>query len=339
MDRLYPKIEKTFIWPPFHTMARPSLKRSNSESTTSTLSCITVANNNHIASATPPTEYTDSASMSSNKLDGSERSSIENRRVKRVRMSTSTSFPAQARNALGRRSLNLPQAAALSIKATNAERGHEAPRDLEAGGGIAIKQHDGGKQNPEGLKRSQLLHLDGLETNDTQVVKISIKTGKVGRRTVTQDKIKRTDRRKSLRPRFLSEPHIRGSEEQRLFILKKAKEPRPAEALSNPKPLPKPGQRVKRWLSQGLYVGQDPDFDARLSETKNKLRRASRGGQTQSQRTYLPLPMFAGQRNLERGRDFKLSFDIFSPLPPGQPKPEEWRKTQKSSCFLIGYLT
>lgn len=252
-------------------------------------------------------------------------------------MSTSTTFPTQARHALGRRSLNLPQATTSSSKRTNAGRGHEGLQDLEAGVDITVKRDDGRKQNSEGLKRSQFLCLDGLETNDTPAVKSSIKSRKLGRRTVTQDKIKRTDRRKSLRPRFPSEPQIGGSEEQRHLILKKSKEPRPAEVLANPKPLPKPGQRVKRWLSQGLYVGQDPDFDARLSETKNKLKRASRGGQTQSQRTYLPLPMFAGQRNLERGRDFKLSFDIFSPLPPGQPKPEEWRKTQKSSCLLTGF--
>jgi hypothetical protein len=43
------------------------------------------------------------------------------------------------------------------------------------------------------------------------------------------------------------------------------------------------------------------------------------------------LPMFAGERLLKMGRDFELPFDIYSPLPPGQPKPNEWRKTNKST--------
>jgi histone-lysine N-methyltransferase ASH1L len=41
--------------------------------------------------------------------------------------------------------------------------------------------------------------------------------------------------------------------------------------------------------------------------------------------------MFAGERLLKMGRDFELPFDIYSPLPPGQPKPNEWRKTNKST--------
>jgi histone-lysine N-methyltransferase ASH1L len=41
--------------------------------------------------------------------------------------------------------------------------------------------------------------------------------------------------------------------------------------------------------------------------------------------------MFAGERLLQTGRDFQLPFDIYSPLPPGQPKPNEWRKTNKSA--------
>ena len=33
---------------------------------------------------------------------------------------------------------------------------------------------------------------------------------------------------------------------------------------------------------------------------------------------------------LKYGRDFKLPFDVFSPLPVGQPKPDEWRKVNKN---------
>lgn len=93
-----------------------------------------------------------------------------------------------------------------------------------------------------------------------------------------------------------------------------------------------PKKKTKMWLSHGLYLGQDRDFDPRLSESKNKIRAASRKESGQKQNSALPLPMFAGERLLENGRDFKLPFFIFSPLPPGQPKPEEWKKTQKSEC-------
>ncbi|MCJ1296364.1 hypothetical protein MMC34_007930 [Xylographa carneopallida] len=87
---------------------------------------------------------------------------------------------------------------------------------------------------------------------------------------------------------------------------------------------------IKRWLLQGLYVGQERDFDPRLTESKNKLKRASAGERLDRPGSILPLPMFAGQRTLEIGRNFQLPFDVFSPLSPGQPKPEEWRKTQKN---------
>ena len=88
--------------------------------------------------------------------------------------------------------------------------------------------------------------------------------------------------------------------------------------------------KVKYWLAQGLYVGQDRDFDPRLTEAKNKVKRCSSIQPRCRSRTLLPLPMFAGQRLLDSGRSFKLPFDIFSPLPPGQPKPEEWKRTQKT---------
>jgi histone-lysine N-methyltransferase ASH1L len=92
------------------------------------------------------------------------------------------------------------------------------------------------------------------------------------------------------------------------------------------KPIYKP--KTKRWLAAGLYVGQRRDFDPRLTDAKNRARLA--GKPEAKERKYLPLPMFAGQRLIERGRDFKLPFDVFSPLPPGQPKPDEWKKTNKS---------
>ncbi|KAL9608695.1 MAG: hypothetical protein Q9167_006497 [Letrouitia subvulpina] len=95
----------------------------------------------------------------------------------------------------------------------------------------------------------------------------------------------------------------------------------------------KPAKRPsKRWLAQGLFVGQDPDFDPRYTTSRNLKKKASKQekGETTRQRSILPLPMFAGRRALEIGADFRLPFDIFSPLPPGQPRPDEWKKTHKN---------
>jgi len=85
---------------------------------------------------------------------------------------------------------------------------------------------------------------------------------------------------------------------------------------------------AKPWLHCGLYIGQDRHFDSKLNEARNRKKRATIDGT--KPRSLLPLPMFAGAQLLDRGRDFKLPYDIYSPLPPGQPKPDEWRKTRSS---------
>jgi [histone H3]-lysine4 N-trimethyltransferase ASH1L len=84
----------------------------------------------------------------------------------------------------------------------------------------------------------------------------------------------------------------------------------------------------KRWLTSGLYTGQTRGFDARLSESSNKRKHDTTA--TIKENPTLPLPMFAGERIMRIGRDFKLPYDVFSPLPPGQPRPDEWRKTNKN---------
>ncbi|ODM18449.1 hypothetical protein SI65_06320 [Aspergillus cristatus] len=87
-------------------------------------------------------------------------------------------------------------------------------------------------------------------------------------------------------------------------------------------------RRSKRWLAHGLYSGQEPEGTRPTQTKKNKT--TFRRRQRDAPRKYLPMPMFAGDRLLQNGRDFQLPFDIFSPLPPGQPKPNEWRKTNKN---------
>lgn len=88
----------------------------------------------------------------------------------------------------------------------------------------------------------------------------------------------------------------------------------------------------KKWLTSGLYAGQTRSFDPTKSESQNKRKSASAAEPATIVRenSVLPLPMFAGARLLDTGRDFRLPFDVFSPLPPGQPKPDEWRKVNKN---------
>ena len=76
----------------------------------------------------------------------------------------------------------------------------------------------------------------------------------------------------------------------------------------------------KKWLDRGLYAGQKRPVE------EKKTKSGASETTTIKENPVLPLPMFAGERLLQSGRDFKLPFDIFSPLPPGQPKPDEWRK-------------
>jgi [histone H3]-lysine4 N-trimethyltransferase ASH1L len=89
--------------------------------------------------------------------------------------------------------------------------------------------------------------------------------------------------------------------------------------------------REKLWLNKGLYAGQDTRdldwFRGKASLGKIKYPEYNSNG-------ILPLPMWHGQRILYAGRDFKLPFDVCSPLPPGQPKPDEWRKVPKSEVPL-----
>lgn len=112
----------------------------------------------------------------------------------------------------------------------------------------------------------------------------------------------------------------------------------------NPQALPSPAEsehrfagrsEARHWLKQGLYVGQDRDEGVGSRETKNRMKKPAGDGHVIQPRTFLPLPMFAGQRMLDLGRCFKLPYEVFSPLPPGQPRPEEWKKTHKSKCYDI----
>ncbi|KAI0434805.1 hypothetical protein F5Y09DRAFT_189088 [Xylaria sp. FL1042] len=97
-------------------------------------------------------------------------------------------------------------------------------------------------------------------------------------------------------------------------------------------PAPKK-RRVKKWLDRGLYAGQEVPtdlFKGLTAAEKKALAQFPELAQNAKVNKTLPAPMFLGLRMLMDGRDFKLPFDLCNPLPPGQPKPDEWRKMTKN---------
>lgn len=125
-------------------------------------------------------------------------------------------------------------------------------------------------------------------------------------------------------------------------VVRLAKKPRlstdsilesPSDA--QPEPARKATHRRKVWLRQGLYVGQERDFDARLTESRNKLKKASKHRSAAvAKKPLLPLPMFAGERVIKEGRDFVLPFDTFNLLSWDQ-KPSDWNEIRKSELLSI----
>ncbi|KAL3420163.1 histone-lysine n-methyltransferase [Phlyctema vagabunda] len=101
-----------------------------------------------------------------------------------------------------------------------------------------------------------------------------------------------------------------------------------SEKPEKPEKVAPVGKRQKVWLNKGLYAGQEASrtVAAEFSEKEKTEMALSRARPN----TVLPLPMWHGLRLLDIGRNFKLPFDVCSPLPPGQPKPDEWRKSTRN---------
>lgn len=83
---------------------------------------------------------------------------------------------------------------------------------------------------------------------------------------------------------------------------------------------------TKPWIDTGLFTGQSRHFDARLNGAQNKKKLDAMTPAQLAENSVLPLPMFSGEDILKIGRPFRLPWDVYNPLPPGQPKPEEWRR-------------
>ena len=97
------------------------------------------------------------------------------------------------------------------------------------------------------------------------------------------------------------------------------------------------GKLRKLYIEFGLYAGQVANFDARLTTAQNESKKKATNVKQDKpkERQYLPMPMFSGRRLLSEGRDFKLPYDVFSPLNGRQAQPEKWSRLQKSKCPLI----
>ncbi|KAF7183130.1 hypothetical protein CNMCM7691_002965 [Aspergillus felis] len=190
----------------------------------------------------------------------------------------------------------------------------------------------------EDLKPRRSTRLSLLEKASDFVAKAGSILGK--RSKDMMEKGQNLDRRASLRPRAVvapkEEPASLASSEPPAAKKRRVSEsdlPSKVKAIDESTAqsdiaAKEPRFKPKRWLSHGLYTGQEYTT-ARPSQNRNKnAKRRSQGAP--SQRRLLPMPMFAGDRLLQLGRDFQLPFDIYSPLPLGQPKPDEWRKTNKN---------
>lgn len=117
----------------------------------------------------------------------------------------------------------------------------------------------------------------------------------------------------------------------------------PKKAAPEPEPVEEQApivqkKRVKQWLDRGLYAGQENPMDMGKGLTtteKKKFAQLPELMPSGKVNKVLPMPIFNGLRILLDGKDFKLPFDICNPLPPGQPKPDEWRKMTKSKLSFF----
>lgn len=101
----------------------------------------------------------------------------------------------------------------------------------------------------------------------------------------------------------------------------------PSNKLSDFRP------NTRKYHAKGLYAGQSADFDPRLTDARNRAKLNNKNqaeAAPASRHNLFPLPMFASKARLDRVQDYILPFDVFSPLPPRQQRPEKYSKIQKN---------
>ena len=330
---------------------------ARADSAASTQSCITAVNDGSdprkTDSSTPPTSVNDASSVQADDASNEQGdTSLGTRRVQRPRSKVSS----YNENILsGSRRTRQPSSAATCSRAVSGMTMVEGTEDL-------VTQSDSfrdsiqaldlewtvgnmpgdhlGKSTPDSdlqdMRRSTRLGLLG------HAIKAAASTrsilGKRGRSVAEAGKgtLQALGKRASLRPRGQAEVAEQDGPTRKKAKLAAQSDRVGAPSTSSVREIPKQA-KTKIWLEKGLYAGQARSFDARLTESQNKLKHNT-AGQVCQENTIMPLPMFAGQRLLEKGRPYKLPFNIFSPLPPGQPKPEEWKRTRGSECLHVLHL-
>lgn len=332
------------------------LKRS--ESSMSTLSCITVENEaldtSLASSSTPPTSINDAGSTVSTVAAKDNELNASTGRARRSRQSVvnynENVLANTSRTPIRRKQLKTPtktESEETLVPKLNKETRQliensiqllDIDWSVDALPGDTVKQPTTAKK-----PRTRLpIDKDTIAVASSALQKTASALGKRSRDAVGAGfgRLQGLGRRQSLRPRVqavIEAREIEATPSKKIKLTEqKAEEIFDARSSSTRKSIAKP--LSKKWLSQGLYVGQDPEFDPRYTNAKNEQLRAEKGGKVPEARRILPLPMFAGKRFIENGRPFRLPWEIFSPLPPGQPKPEEWRKTQKSEPAMEAAL-
>ncbi|KAK3068333.1 hypothetical protein LTR53_014182 [Teratosphaeriaceae sp. CCFEE 6253] len=98
---------------------------------------------------------------------------------------------------------------------------------------------------------------------------------------------------------------------------------------------------MKKWQKEGLFVGQDADFDPSLPGGKRKLQKKRPGSSALNETSTIPapsrralvsLPMFS---YLDKTRDFVVPYDVFAPsFKKGDEKPKDWHQVNRNR--LVG---
>jgi histone-lysine N-methyltransferase ASH1L len=94
----------------------------------------------------------------------------------------------------------------------------------------------------------------------------------------------------------------------------------------------------KSYMKHGIYIGQDPPEDAKFKALSPEEMRL-RGKKAKGRPHALPLPVYAGMRLLDKGRDFKLPFSVYSPIEDRLRRPDKWgkRTTSKRHRLVTEY--
>lgn len=186
---------------------------------------------------------------------------------------------------------------------------------------------------------------DGNESEDERPVVYSVwSMGKLVTEKVKATKEKILERRDSKRARTeenandqirrifpnLRIPEASSNKEESKVVEKPVEvaKPKPVEEVEERPAAPKSKPKGrKKYLSQGLYVGQHRNFDPKLSESKNRKRLRELG--IPEDNRALPLPMFLGEEMLKQDEDYKLPYEILNPL-RFEEHPRDWSKLNKS---------